>query len=127
MLYHIYLFQRFILKFNKSTCFPKIIRKTERILQYASSEEIYLTFSNLNTKVEKIYDHIRSGFWFLGVCVLGLGSQFLSSGFWGSKVMSPGVLGLRIPGPEILGPGSRVLGLGSWFLDLGVLGSAFSF
>ena len=32
------IFQRFILKVNKSRCFSKIIRKTEDIMQYASSE-----------------------------------------------------------------------------------------
>ena len=127
MRYHIYMFQRFTLKFNKSTCFSKIIRKTECILQYASSEEIYLTFFNLNTKVEKTYNHISPGSWFLGFCVLSLGFQFLGFRSWGSRVLSSGVLGLRVPGPRILGLGSRVLGLGSRFLDLGVLGSGFSF
>ena len=64
--------------------FSKIIRKTEYRLQYASSDETFLTLSNLNTKVKKFYKHQ-----YLGSCVLGFSSRVLAPEFWvlGSRVL----------------------------------------
>ena len=76
-----------------------------------------MTFFNLNTKVEKIYNHRSSGSWFLEFCVLSLWFQFLGSGSW--------VLEHLTSGFQALGPGSWVSGSGSWFLVLGFLDPRF--
>lgn len=38
---HLLVIQRLVLRFNKSTCFSKIIRNTEDRLQYAYSDDTF--------------------------------------------------------------------------------------
>lgn len=63
---HLLVIQRLVLRFNKSTCFSKIIRNTEDKLQYAYSDDTFLTLSNLNAKLKQFYKHQCLGFSAMG-------------------------------------------------------------